>query len=75
MMQQPATNYRGCQRILLLCHPGQPEAWRQCSKIGSSRPILSSHTIRTVPGETNRHGQVIPAISPTSIIHGQSKKI
>ncbi len=35
MMQQPATNYKGCQRMLLLFHRGQPEGWRQCSKIGS----------------------------------------
>jgi hypothetical protein len=39
-------------------------------KVGVCRPISSPHTIWTVPGETNRHGQVIPAISPTSIIHG-----
>jgi hypothetical protein len=32
-------------------------------KLGVCCPILSPHTIRTVPGETNRHGQVIPAIS------------
>jgi hypothetical protein len=32
-------------------------------------------TPTSTPGETNRHGQVIPAISPTSIIHGQNKKI
>ena len=37
--------------------------------------VLSPHTIRTLPGETNRHGQVIPAFSPTSFIHGQDKKI
>ena len=44
-------------------------------KLGVCCPILSLHTIRTVHGQTNRHGQVIPAISPTSIIHGQNKKI
>ena len=44
-------------------------------KLGVCHPILSSNTIRTVPGETNRHGQVIPAISATNIIHGQNKKI
>ncbi len=61
MMQQPATIYRGCQKTLLLCHHGQLEAWQQCSKIG--------------PCQANRHGQVIPAITPTNIVHGQEKKI
>ena len=42
MMQQPATNYRGCQKMLLLCHRGQPEAWQQCSKIGSMSSYLES---------------------------------
>jgi hypothetical protein len=44
-------------------------------KLGVCRPISSPHTIWTVPGETNRHGQIIPTISTTSIIHGQNKKI
>jgi hypothetical protein len=42
-------------------------------KLGVCRPIASPHTIRTVPGETYRHGQVIPAISATSSLHGQNK--
>jgi hypothetical protein len=35
--------------------------------------------VRTLSGlylvKTNRHGQIIPAISPTNIIHGQNTKI
>jgi hypothetical protein len=75
MMQQPATNYRGRQKKLLLCHHGQLEAWQQCSKIGSMLSYLVSKPLRTIPCQTNRHGQVIPAIAPTNIVHGQSKKI
>jgi hypothetical protein len=29
----------------------------------------------TIPYQTNRHGQVVPAIAPTNIVHGQNKKI
>jgi hypothetical protein len=28
-----------------------------------------------IPCQTNRHGQVIPAIAPTNIVHEQNKKI
>ena len=44
-------------------------------KLGICCPISSPHTIRTVSCTSNRHGQVIPTISPTSIIHGQNKNI
>ncbi len=44
-------------------------------KLGIWHPILCPNTIRSVPRQTNRHGQVIPAISPTNIIHGQNKNI
>ena len=44
-------------------------------KLGVCRLILCPNTIRTVPCKTNRYGQIIPAISPTSIIHGLNKKI
>ncbi len=75
MMQQPATNYRGCQKTLLLCHHGPLEAWQQRSKIGSICPISCPNTLRTIHCQTNRHGHVIPAIAPTNIVHGQNKKI
>jgi hypothetical protein len=46
MMQQPATNYRECQKMLSLCHHGQPEAWQKCSKIGSmSSYLVSKHQL------------------------------
>jgi hypothetical protein len=44
-------------------------------KLGVCRPILCPNTTRTVPCKTNRYGQIIPAISPTNIIHGQNTKI
>ncbi len=75
MVQQPATNYRRSQKMLLLCHHGQMEAWQQCSKLGVCCPILCPNTLRTIPCQTNRHGQVIPAIAPTNIVHGQNQKI
>jgi hypothetical protein len=75
MMQQPATNYRGRQKTLLLCHRGRLEAWQQCSKIGSMLSYLVSKHSLDYTLSTNRHGQVIPAIAPTKIVHGQNKKI
>ncbi len=67
-------SFKGCYYCVIVdC--GQLEAWQQCSKIGSMLSYLEPHTIWTLPGETNRHGQVIPSFSPTSIIHGQNKKI
>jgi len=66
-------------RLRVFGHPGLHHTRKLGSnvqKLGVCCPILSPHTIRTVPGQTNRHGQeVIPAINPTSIIHGQNKKI
>ncbi len=44
-------------------------------KLGVCRPISCLNTIQTVPYKTNRHGQIIPAISPTNIIHGQNTKV
>jgi hypothetical protein len=39
---KPATNYRGCQKMLLLCCHGRMEAWQECSKIRSMSSYLVS---------------------------------
>ncbi len=75
MMQQPATNYRGCQKMHYCVIMAN---WRLGSNVqilGVCCPISCPNTLRTIPCQTNRHGQVIPAIAPTNIVHGQNKKI